>query len=95
MEQMLPVVSSRTLQGFWCASFEESRVFLNIAGHPDVVNFKEQFTIVPFENLDGSQTFTRLDAHLLFRDGREVLVSVKYDANPPRTGPTLSAHPCR
>lgn len=67
------------IEEFWCASYEEAQVFLQIAGHPDVVNFKEQFTKVPFEDLDGEQTFTRLDAHVMFRDGREVLVSIKYD----------------
>ncbi|MFG6550828.1 hypothetical protein ACGYLV_17385 [Sulfitobacter sp. M21595] len=66
-------------QEFWCASFEESQVFLNIAGHPEVVNFMEQRTTVPFVDLSGRDTFTRVDAHVLLRSGEEVLVSVKYD----------------
>ncbi|ANT62197.1 hypothetical protein AYJ57_17370 [Salipiger sp. CCB-MM3] len=67
------------VQEFWCASFEEAQVYLNIAGHPDVINFKEQLTTVPFRNLEGRDTFTRVDAHVLLRNGEEVLVSVKYD----------------
>ena len=66
-------------QEFWCASFEEAQVYTNIAGHPDVINFKEQLTKVPFYDEDGRKTFTRVDAHALLRDGEEVLVSVKYD----------------
>lgn len=67
------------VQEFWCASFEEAQVYINIAGHPDVINFKEQLTNVPFCNLEGRETFTRVDAHVLLRNGDEVLVSVKYD----------------
>jgi hypothetical protein len=67
------------VQEFWCASFEEAQVYINIAGHPDVINFKEQLTNVPFCNLEGRETFTWVDAHVLLRNGDEVLVSVKYD----------------
>ncbi|MEQ9475508.1 hypothetical protein [Marinovum algicola] len=67
------------LQEFWCASFEEAQVYLNIAGHPEVINFMEQHTTVPFVDLSGKDTFTRVDAHVLLRNGEEVLVSVKYD----------------
>lgn len=67
------------LQEIWCASFEEYQVYLNIAGHPEVVNFMEQRTTVPFVDLSGRETSTRVDAHVLLRNGEEVLVSVKYD----------------
>ena len=67
------------LQEFWCASFEEAQVYLNLAAHPDVINFKEQLTRVDFLKEDGSPSFTRVDAHVLLRDGTETLVSVKYD----------------
>ena len=70
---------STALQEFWCASFEEAQVYLNLAAHPDVINFKEQMTRVDFIKEDGSPSFTRVDAHVLLRDGTETLVSVKYD----------------
>ena len=67
------------LQEFWCASFEESQVYLNLAAHPDVVNFKEQFTRIDFFKDDGSASHTVIDAHALLLDWSEVLFSVKYD----------------
>lgn len=67
------------LQEFWCASFEEAQVYLNLAAHPEVVNFKEQLTRIPFVKADGRDTHTLVDAHVLLRNGDEVLVSVKYD----------------
>jgi hypothetical protein len=70
---------STALQEFWCASFEESQVYLNIAAHPEVVNFKEQLTRVDFLKADGSATHTKVDAHVLMRNGNEILTSVKYD----------------
>ncbi len=70
---------STVMQETWCASYEEAQVYLNIAAHPNVVNFKEQLTRVDFLNDDGTPTFTTVDAHVLMRDGTETLVSVKYD----------------
>ncbi|MFT5651403.1 MAG: hypothetical protein ACI9TZ_002894 [Yoonia sp.] len=70
---------STVLQEIWCASFEEAEVYKNVAGNPDVVNFKEQLTRVDFLREDGSPTHTLVDLHVLFRDGTETLVSVKYD----------------
>ncbi len=67
------------LQEFWCASFEEAQVYLNLAAHPEVVNFKEQLTRVPYVKEDGRDSYTLVDAHVLLRNGKEVLVSVKYD----------------
>jgi hypothetical protein len=66
------------LQEFWCASFEEAQVYLSLAAHPDVVNFKEQLTRVHFIKEDGEPSHTLVDAHVLLRDGTETLVSVKY-----------------
>jgi len=66
------------LQEFWCASFEEAQVYLNLAAHPDVVNFKEQLTKVDFIEEDGNPSYTLVDAHVLLGDGTEVLLSVKY-----------------
>lgn len=70
---------NEVLQEFWCASWEEACVYQNLAGHPDVVNFKEQLTRVDYVNGSGRDTHTTVDAHVLLRDGSEVLVSVKYD----------------
>ncbi|MBU2936490.1 MULTISPECIES: hypothetical protein [Pacificibacter] len=67
------------LQEFWCASFEEAQVYENLAAHPNVVNFKEQLTRVNFVKQDGSPSHTKVDAHVLLRNGDELLVSVKYD----------------
>lgn len=67
------------LQQFWCASFEEAQVYESLAGHPDVVNLKEQLTRVDFEEIGGDVTFTQVDVHVLLRNGEEILVSVKYD----------------
>lgn len=67
------------LQEFWCASWEEACVYQNLAGHPDVVNFKEQLTRVDYFDRSIKATHTKVDAHVLLRDGSEVLVSVKYD----------------
>jgi hypothetical protein len=67
------------LQEFWCASFEEAQVYENLAAHPDVVNFKEQLTRVDFIKPDGSPSHTKVDAHVLLRNGDELLVSVKYE----------------
>jgi len=69
---------STMLQEFWCASHEEAEVYLNLAAHPDVVNFKEQLTRVPFIDKDGNYTHTLVDAHVLLSNGEEVLFSVKY-----------------
>lgn len=66
------------LQEFWCASFEEAEVYINIAAHPMVVGFKEQLTRLPYLDKDGNATHTLWDVHVLLKDGREVLVSVKY-----------------
>lgn len=66
------------LQEFWCASYEESLVYIYILGHPDFVNMREQFTRVDFIDGTGQPTFTKVDAHVLLKDGTEVLVSVKY-----------------
>ncbi len=73
------------LQETWCASYEESQVYRNIAAHPDVVNFKEQLTRVDFFKGDGAPSYTTVDAHVLMRDGTETLVSVKYDEKARRT----------
>lgn len=70
---------STMLQEFWCASYEEAQVYLNLAAHPDVVNFKEQLTRVDYDDASNAGTHTLVDAHVLMRDGSEVLVSVKYD----------------
>lgn len=67
------------LQEFWCASYEEACVYQNLAGHCDVVNFKEQLTRVDFVDGNGEPTHTKVDAHVLLRDTNEVLFSVKYD----------------
>lgn len=67
------------LQEFWCASFEEACVYENLAAHPDVVNFAEQLTRVDYLDDAGAATHTRVDAHVLLRNGEETLVSVKYD----------------
>jgi len=67
------------LQEFWCASFEEAQVYENLAAHPNVLNFKEQLTRVNFVRQDGSPSHTKVDAHVLLRNGDELLVSVKYD----------------
>lgn len=55
------------------------QVYLNLAAHPDVVNFKEQLTHVDFEREDGSATYMLVDLHVLLKDATELLVSVKYD----------------
>jgi hypothetical protein len=67
------------IQETWCASFEESQVYLNIAANSDVVNFQEQLTRVDFLKENGEPTHTLVDLHVLMRDGTETLVSVKYD----------------
>lgn len=67
------------LQEFWCASFEEAHVYENLAAHSNVLNFKEQLTRVDFVTPDGSDSHTKVDAHVLLRNGDELLVSVKYD----------------
>tara|TARA_R110000850_G_scaffold77486_8_gene167713 strand:- start:264 stop:1031 length:768 start_codon:yes stop_codon:yes gene_type:complete len=67
------------LQEFWCASLEEAEVKKNLAAHPGVLNFKEQFTSVDFVGLDGVESYTKIDIHVLLASGEEVLVSVKYD----------------
>lgn len=67
------------LQEFWCASFEEAQVYENLAAHPNVLNFKEQLTRVDFVTPNGSASHTKVDAHVLLRNGEELLVSVKYD----------------
>jgi hypothetical protein len=67
------------LQEFWCASFEEAQVYENLAAHSHVLNFKEQLTRVDFITPDGSASHTIVDAHVLLRNGDELLVSVKYD----------------
>ncbi|PZX12826.1 hypothetical protein LX81_03533 [Palleronia aestuarii] len=72
------------MQEFWCASFEESQVYLNLAAHPDVVNFREQSTRVEFLKADGSASHTVVDAHALLRNGSEVLFSVKYEGKAKR-----------
>lgn len=68
------------MQEFWCASLEEAEVKKNLAAHPGVLNFKEQFTRVDFVDLDGDESYTKIDTHVLLVSGEEVLVSVKYDA---------------
>lgn len=70
---------STVLQEFWCASYEESQVYLNLAAHPDTVNFKEQLTRIDYVDDAGKDRHTIMDAHLLLRNSEEVLVSVKYD----------------
>lgn len=67
------------LQEFWCASFEEACVYECLAAHPDVVNFAEQLTRIDYRDEGGTPRHTRIDAHVLLRNGDEVLVSVKYD----------------
>lgn len=67
------------LQEFWCASFEEAQVYENLAAHSNVLNFKEQLTRFDFVTLAGSPSHTIMDAHVLLRNGDELLVSVKYD----------------
>lgn len=67
------------LQEYWCGSYEEAQVLENLAAHPEVVNIMEQFTRVDYVNGSGEDHHTKLDAHLLLRNGEEVLVSVKYD----------------
>lgn len=71
----------RTLspQEFWCASYEEADVYKNIAANVDVMAMKEQFTRLDYTDRQGCPRFTKTDAHVLMRDGDEVLVSVKYD----------------
>jgi hypothetical protein len=73
------------LEEFWCASFEEAEVYLNIAAHPMVVGFKEQLTRMPYTDKNGCSTHTLWDLHVLLKNGREVLVSVKYDEKARRT----------
>ncbi len=73
------------LQEFWCASYEEACVYQNLAGHRDVINFKEQLTRVDFVNEKGKATYTKVDAHVLLKDAKEVLFSVKYDEKSQRT----------
>ena len=67
-------------QEFWCASFEEASVYENLAAHPDVINLKEQFTRVDFVDLEGETTYTIVDAHVLLKDGSEVLFSCRTSA---------------
>lgn len=67
------------LQEIWCASYEEQCVNLNIAGHPKVSGLREQLTRVDFLLENGEASFTRVDTHVLLKDGTELLVSVKYD----------------
>lgn len=69
---------STVMQEIWCASYEEMEVNICLAGHPMVVNIMEQYSKVPFVDLNGKPTHTRVDSHLLLKDGAEVLVSVKY-----------------
>lgn len=76
---------SAVLQEFWCASYEEACVYQNLAGHYDVINFKEQLTRVDFVNEAGKGTHTKVDAHVLLKDAKEVLFSVKYDEKARRT----------
>jgi hypothetical protein len=71
--------SAAMLQEFWCASFEEACVYENIAAHPDVVNFKEQFTCLDYIDEAGNERFTHVDLTMLLADGAQALVSVKYD----------------
>ena len=67
------------LQEFWCASYEEACVYQNLAGHCNVINFKEQLTRVDFIDPAGRDRFTKVDAHVLLKDAKEVLFSIKYD----------------
>lgn len=67
------------LQEYWCGSYEEGCVIMNLAAHPDVLNMMEQFTRVDYLDDEGKPRHTRVDAHVLLRNGEEVLVSVKYD----------------
>lgn len=67
------------LQEIWCNSNEENLVGINIAGHPMVVNLREQWTRVAYFDEDGEGHHTRVDYHVLLANGEETLVSVKYD----------------
>jgi hypothetical protein len=67
------------LQEFWCNSHEEKQVCIIIAGHPEVVNLREQWTRVGYLDDAGRERHTRVDFHVLLADGAETLVSVKYD----------------
>jgi hypothetical protein len=67
------------LQEFWCNSYEELQVCIIIAGHPEVVNLREQWTRVGYLDGAGKERHTRVDFHVLLADGAETLVSVKYD----------------
>jgi|GEM_PF-2577911 len=66
------------LQEYWCGSFEEGCVIMNLASHPEVVNIMEQFTRVDYVDESGDDRHSRVDAHVLMASGEEVLVSVKY-----------------
>ncbi|QQM33134.1 hypothetical protein JET14_22040 (plasmid) [Martelella lutilitoris] len=57
---------STVLQEFWCASYEESQVYLNLAAHPDTVNFKEQLTRIDYVDDAGK------DRHTLGEKRREI-----------------------
>jgi hypothetical protein len=67
------------LQEFWCNSYEEQQVCIIIAGHPEVVNLREQWTRVGYLDDAGKERHTRVDFHVLLANGAETLVSVKYD----------------
>jgi hypothetical protein len=67
------------LQEFWCNSYEEQQVCVIIAGHPQVVNLREQWTRVGYLDDAGKERHTRVDFHVLLANGAETLVSVKYD----------------
>jgi hypothetical protein len=67
------------LQEFWCNSYEEQQVCIIIAGHPEVVNLREQWTRVGYLDDAGNERHTRVDFHVLLANGAETLVSVKYD----------------
>jgi hypothetical protein len=67
------------LQEFWCNSYEEQQVCIIIAGHPEVVNLREQWTRVGYLDDAGNERHTRVDFHVLLASSAETLVSVKYD----------------
>jgi hypothetical protein len=67
------------LQEFWCNSYEEQQVCIIIAGHPEVVNLREQWTRVGYLDDAGRERHTRVDFHVLLANRAETLVSVKYD----------------
>jgi hypothetical protein len=67
------------LQEFWCNSYEEMQVCIIIAGHPEVVNLREQWTRVGYLDDAGKERHTRVDFHVLLANRAETLVSVKYD----------------